>query len=328
VVIPSPVQHPRYASDKAIRGRMAAVGNIKKITKAMKMVASAKLRRCEDALKATRSFSAGILDLWGKEEKVLGIDGKEVTPSYAQFTATAASPTAGSTAETSTEGGKQIIPNSVLVLPITPDRGLCGSVSAQVNRAAKHRLNTLHQQNKPVMCVVMGEKARASLERNFFRDFQVTIGEHSKMKRRTFKQTSMLADHILKQPFESGEVVYNEFKNMLSFDSKLVRLPSFAQATADVNKFYPYEMEGNADTLSNLYEFSTAVRLHRYLAESDMVEFSQRVSSMGNSSKSAEEMLARLKLLYNRTRQARITTELVEIISGAAAAEADKEDGE
>jgi len=68
------------------------------------------------------------------------------------------------------------------------------------------------------------------------------------------------------------------------------------------------------------------VRLHLWLAETDMVEFSQRVTSMGNSSKSAEDMLGRLKLLYNRTRQARITTELVEIISGAAAADDQQEE--
>ena len=286
-------------------------------------MASAKLRKCEEALKISRAFGNGVLDLWGPEEMANPLAGDVNSTKTGEGSAqTAASATPiPTTAGTAEEGGRAIIPNSVLVVPITPDRGLCGSVSASVNRAAKARINRLHADGKQVMAVVVGEKARASLERNFNKDFLATLADHSKLKRRTFKQSAMLADHIVQAPFEGAEVLYNQFKNMITFETRDVRLPSFAQATADPKLFEPYEVEGEADVLENLYQFTLAVRLHLWLAESDMVEFSQRVNSMGNSSKSAEDMLNRLKLLYNRTRQAKITTELVEIISGAAAAD-------
>ena len=282
-------------------------------------MASAKLRKCEEALKVSRAFGGGVLDLWGPEELV---DQPDTAGAQGGGQTAAASTTAATATPASTEeGARAVVPNSVLVVPITPDRGLCGSVSASVNRAAKVRMNRLHEEGKTVMTVVVGEKARASLERNFKGDFLATLADHSKLRRRTFKQSAMLADHIVQAPFEGCEVLYNQFKNMISFETRDVRLPSFAQATADSKLFEPYEVEGESDVLENLWQFTIAVRLHLWLAESDMVEFSQRVNSMGNSSKSAEDMLNRLKLLYNRTRQARITTELVEIISGAAAAD-------
>lgn len=273
----------------------------------------------------SRNFSKGILDLWGPEEP---IDSAAATSSEGGVPKpTTQASSAQSTATTEgTEGKQAAIPNSVLLIPITPDRGLCGSVSAQVSRATKHRVAALQKQDKKVMLAVYGEKARASLERNFSADFTATVADHSKLKRRTFKQTALMASAIVSVPFESAEVIYNQFKNMINFENRDIRLPSFAQATADPKLFEPYELEGNPDALENLYEFTTAVRLHLWLAECDMVEFSQRVNSMGNSSKSAEDMLGRLKLLYNRTRQARITTELVEIISGAAAADDQKKE--
>ena len=296
---------------------MEAVGNIKKITKAMKMVASAKLKRCEEALKMTRAFTAGIADLWGPEEPAVkeGHDPNKIP---------AAAPSSQA-AEPAADGGKAVVPNSVMVLAITPDRGLCGSVSATVFRATRNRVNALHAAGKTVMLLVYGEKARAGLERNFSSDFTASVTEHTKLKRRSFKQSAMMANLLLQQPFEQAEVFYNTFKNMISFETRHMRLLSSQQAVSDNAKLLePYEVEGEAETMDNLYQFSLAVRLHGWLAESDMVEFSQRVNSMGNSSKSAEDMLSRLRLIYNRSRQSKITTELVEIISGAAAADDSK----
>jgi len=138
------------------------------------------------------------------------------------------------------------------VVSVTPDRGLCGSVSAQVSRASKARIKILNGQGKKVMVLIYGEKARASLEKNFSQDFVATYGDHSKLKRRTFKQTLSLAQTLAAQPYESAEVLYNQFKNMLSFESRLVKLPSFTQATADPKLFQPYEIEGDAETLQKI----------------------------------------------------------------------------
>lgn len=314
IIVPgAPVQSSkRYASEKAIQSRMEAVANIQKVTKAMKMVASAKVRRCEENMKLSRNFSQGILSLWGPELNVKDTNGNEVPLTVANTPVPS---------ETPVEGAKTIIPNSVMVVPVTPDRGLCGSVAAQVNRLTKRRVTELVEKGKKVHMVVYGEKARSTLERSFLPYMSSSATEHSKLKRRTFKQSCLMAEQFLSIPYETAEVIYNEFQNMMTFNNKHVRLLSFAQATADPKMFEAYELEGNSDTLENLYEFTMAVRMHRWMAESDMVEFSQRVNAMGNSSKSAEDVLARLKLLYNRTRQGRITTELVEIISGASAAE-------
>lgn len=284
---------------------MVAVGNIKKITKAMKMVASAKLKKCEESLTVSRNFARGITELWPEEQA------KELQKAAKKETGEAAGAAAT---------------NAYLIVPLTPDRGLCGSVSGQVNRATKAKVNGLVKDGKDVKLLTVGEKVRAALERAFNKHFVATVTDHSKLKRRTFRQTSDVASLILAQQFENAEILYNQFKNLISFETTAVPLLSVQQAVTDNKAFEIYETEGNPDLMQNLYEYALACRLNSYLAETDMVEFSQRVNSMGNSSKSAEDMLSRLKLLYNRSRQARITTELVEIISGASAADDQKKD--
>jgi F-type H+-transporting ATPase subunit gamma len=209
-----------------------------------------------------------------------------------------------------------------LLLAVTPDRGLCGSVNGSIVRATRAR--GLHHAGvgRTVSIIGLGEKTRAGLERLFAPHIKYTIGEHSKLRRRTFKQTVILADQLLSSvQFDQGEIVHNVFKNMISFETKTLGIQSLQQVLADPKTFEAYDVEGDADSFENFYAFAFALRLHGVLAESDMVEFSQRVNSMTNSSKNAEDMMTRLRLLYNRVRQARVTTELVEIISGATAAD-------
>lgn len=295
------VQQPsRNLSDRVLKQRMVAVGNIKKITKAMKMVASAKVRRAQDALTAARQFSQGVTNLF--PEPV--VESLEVTKQAVKVEAT--------------EGRN----GNYLLLAVTPDRGLCGSVNGSVVRATRAR--GLHHSHvgRGISIVGLGEKTRAGLERLFAKDIKHTIGEHSKLRRRTFKQSVVLADFLLANvSFDQGEIVYNQFKNMISFETVTVGVQSLQQVLADPKTFEAYDVEGDADTFENFYQFAFALRLHQILAETDMVEFSQRVNSMTNSSKNAEDMLVRLRLLYNRVRQARVTTELIEIISGATAAD-------
>jgi F-type H+-transporting ATPase subunit gamma len=209
-----------------------------------------------------------------------------------------------------------------LVLAVTPDRGLCGSVNGSIVRATRARGLHHAKVGRKISIVGLGEKTRAGLERVFSKDIKFTVGEHSKLRRRTFKQTAILADFLLQNvPFDQGEIVHNSFKNMISFETKTVGIQSLQQVLAEPKTFEAYDVEGDADTFEHFYQFVFALRLHGILAESDMVEFSQRVNSMTNSSKNAEDMITRLRLLYNRVRQARVTTELVEIISGASAAD-------
>lgn len=272
---------------------MVAITNIKKITKAMKMVASAKLRRSEEALNQSRAFSEALNSFWPTQ----------AAPDIS------VNPTAASTTD-----------KRLLFVGVTPDRGLCGSVNGAVTRACRNRLNWYVRAGKELQIVGLGEKVRAGFERNYPQFLVLTVGEHSKLKRRTFKQTAELTDFLLKYEFDNAEFVFNRFKNLMSFETTALVLANSTTALADSKTFEPYELEGNSDLLENFYEFSLAVRLQSIFAETDMVEFSQRVNSMTSSSKNAEEMLSKVRLLYNRVRQARITTELVEIISGATAA--------
>lgn len=294
VVVPS-----RNASDRVLKQRMVAVGNIKKITKAMKMVASAKVRRAQEALNNARQFSQGVLSLF---------------PTVQPESTDVNTPAVKSEGEGRT--------GQYLVLAVTPDRGLCGSVNGSIVRATRAR--GLHHQKvgRQMTLVGLGEKTRAGLERLFGKDIKHTIGEHSKLRRRTFKESVILADYLLQTvPFDQGEIVYNHFTNMMSFETRTIGVQSLALVQAEPKTFEAYDFEGDADTMENFYSWAFALRLHAILAETDMVELSQRVNSMSNSSKNAEDMLTRLRLLYNRVRQARVTTELVEIISGATAAD-------
>jgi len=265
----------------------------------MKMVASAKVRRAQDALTAAREFSKGVTEMFpevaveetGSTKKAVVAEGEGKTGNY-------------------------------LILAVTPDRGLCGSVNGSIVRATRARAFHHHTVGRPISIIGLGEKTRAGLERLFAKDLTHTIGEHSKLKRRTFKQTAILADFILHSvPFDQGEIIHNAFKNMIAFETKTMGIQSMREVLADPKTFEAYDVEGDADSFANFYEFAFALRLHGILAESDMVEFSQRVNSMTNSSKNAEDMMNKLRLLYNRVRQARVTTELVEIISGATAAD-------
>jgi F-type H+-transporting ATPase subunit gamma len=284
------------ASEKQLKVRMKAVGNIKKITRAMKMVAAAKLRRSQEALETARQFSKALTAAWPDPTKKTGEDAKAAADAAAAST------------------GKKAI------IGITSDRGLCGAVNSVVIRAIKAKFNAADKTNAPTI-VLFGEKSRAGLERTFGQYFGFAITEQTKLKRYTFKQAMIMSDLLSAQKLDDGVLFYNYFKSLLSFETREVAWPSFASSTADVNTFVQYDVEGDDDFFENFYLFRNAVRLFHFFAETDTSEYSSRMNSMGGSTKNAGEMLDRLRLKYNRTRQARITTELTEIISGAVALE-------
>jgi F-type H+-transporting ATPase subunit gamma len=281
------------ATEKQLKTRMKAVNNIKKITRAMKMVAAAKLRRSQEALEQAREFSKAMTAIWPDPVK---------------------------TAETKTEEKKTA--NRALI-GITSDRGLCGAVNAVVIRDIKGRLNALSDTDKlnpPTVCL-LGEKARIALERSFSQYFGFAVAEQSKLKRYTFKQAMAMANLLSEQKFDDSILVYNYFKSLLSYETRAIPWFSLETGLSNPNTFVEYEIEGDNDFWENLYEFRSSVRLFHFFAETETAELSSRMNAMGGSAKNAGEMLDRLRLMYNRTRQARITTELIEIISGAVALE-------
>jgi len=288
---PVKVQQRGMASEKQLKTRMKAVNNIKKITKAMKMVAAAKLRRSQESLESARAFSQSLTQL-------------------------IPDPKAGD-AKDEKKG-----PNRAFV-GITSDRGLCGAVNSVVIRDIKGRFNTMSEADKavpPTVCL-FGEKARIALERNLGHYFSFAITEQSKLKRYTFKQALHLATILNDLKLDDSLLIYNYFKSLLTYETRAVPWPSLQTVLNSENQFVEYEIEGDNDFWENLYDFRTAVRLFHFFAETETSELSSRMNAMGGSAKNAGEMLDRLRLQYNRTRQARITTELIEIISGAVALE-------
>jgi F-type H+-transporting ATPase subunit gamma len=282
------------ATEKQLKTRMKAVNNIKKITRAMKMVAAAKLRRSQEALEQAREFSKSMTALWPDPEK--------------------------KTAEAKTDEKKT---GNRALIAITSDRGLCGAVNAVVIRDIKGRLNSLSEAeraNPPTVCL-FGEKARIALDRSFSQYFGFAVAEQSKLKRYTFKQALAMASILSEQKFDDSIVIYNHFKSLLAYETRAIPWFSLDSGLANPNTFVEYEIEGDNDFWENLYEFRSGVRLFHFFAETETSELSSRMNAMGGSAKNAGEMLDKLRLMYNRTRQARITTELIEIISGAVALE-------
>jgi ATP synthase F1 gamma subunit len=298
-IVEQNVVQKRFVSSKSLRMRMVAVNNIKKITKAMKMVASAKLRKTQDALIVARNFVAPMNTLWPCEETIV---------------------------VNATDEAK-IIANEVkgkkyLFVAITADRGLCGSVNSAIGRAGKNKLNIITKA-ADVDILLFGEKGRAAFERGFNRNFSLAVSDYTKLKKSTFTQAATLTSIFLSQTgYDVGEILYNRFKNLMTFDTVTQPIQPMKTLLEESKLYENYEVEGGeADVLENLAEFRTAVRFFGLFAESETVELSQRVNAMSSSSKNAGEMLDSLRLKYNRGRQAKITTELIEIISGATAAE-------
>jgi len=258
----------------------------------MKMVAAAKLRRSQESLDQARDFSKSITAVWPDVEV------KTV------------------------EEGKHIVANRALI-GVTSDKGLCGAVNNVVIRSIKHRLNALSsaEREQPPAVITFGEKARAGLERLYKDFFSMTISEQSKNKRFNFKQAALVADELNELKLGDSVLIYNRFKNLLSYETRSIPWQSFETATSTPEVFQAYEVEGDNDFWRNFWEFRNAVRMYHFFAEAETSELSSRMNAMGGSAKNAGEMLDKLRLKYNRTRQARITTELIEIISGAVALE-------
>jgi len=286
-----PQVQKRFVSAKTLKLRLTVVKNIQKITTSMKMVAAAKLRKSEESLGLARDFTSPIINFWPEAKQ-------EITSA-----------------------------NSYLYVPITSDKGLCGGVNSAVVRDIRNSINKrVSSGHTNINIIPFGEKGRAGLERVFGKYFTTVVTELQKPKKIGFKQAAKVTGLLLKTKFDAGEIVYNKYKNMVSYTTTAVPLQPLPVLLLDTTALQPYELEGGNDVLENLYEFKLAIRIFQYLCEMDTSELSARMTAMSNSSKSAGEMIDALRLLYNRTRQAKITIELIEIISGASAAEETKSD--
>ena len=293
------------ASLKELRNRIASVRNTRKITSAMKMVAGAKLRRAQEAAEAARPYA----DRMGR---MLGSLARNMKGQ------------AGAPALLGGSGKDQ----THLLVTITSDRGLCGAFNSSIARRARVVARRLSGEGKTVKFLCVGKKGRENLRRDYggaIIDSVTDVGR----KQLRFSEADAIAGKIAAL-FAKGEVdvvtiVYNKFKSAISQIPTDLQLIPFAageepkEAAADgARAAYEYEPD-EKEILAELLPRNLSIQIFRALLESNASEHGARMSAMDNATRNAGEMIGKLTITYNRTRQAQITKELIEIISGAEA---------
>lgn len=202
-----------------------------------------------------------------------------------------------------------------LYIGVAADKGLCGAINSSIVRSVRDLIDKHGDAAKTGNILCIGEKSKQGLERRFSGMFKTTLAEAGGTLNPTFRQVSILADYWMKIDFDVTFLYFQKFKSMIAYNTtQEIFLKDYS-----ADKFADFEMEGDPDIIQNFMEFRAAVKLYYFMAENQASTLSSRMNAMDNSSKNAGEMIDRLQLLMNRTRQAKITTELTEIISGAAA---------
>ncbi|KAK7203521.1 ATPase, F1 complex, gamma subunit domain-containing protein [Myxozyma melibiosi] len=202
-----------------------------------------------------------------------------------------------------------------LIIVSSSDKGLCGGIHSQISKAVRARLASAPDAD----LVVMGEKAKVQLARTYANNIKLSFNNIGK-EVPTFAEALIIADQIkqLESKYDDIEIFYNHFKSGISFEPTSV--PAFTEQTLTSSpNFSAYDIE--EELADDLTEFSLANAIYWALAEGYACEQSARRSAMDNASKNAGDMIGRYSILYNRTRQAVITNELVDIITGASSLE-------
>ena len=320
---------------KSIRKRISSVKNTQKITKAMKMVAAAKLRRAQDAALALRPYAQHL--------NQIASDVAERFLAEPQVEDLVSTPTAGASADGAAEGGmdpKRLIQKILLgqnesrirLVVVSADRGLAGAYNSGLFRRCERFFVDQQGLASPpaIDLVVLGKKGR-----DYFRRRPVKIAhelagvEPKTAKDRAKELGTLLGGSLLRGETDAIYVCYNEFKSVASQAVRIERiLPLRLRPTvrrgeevADEPKnLIDFEYEPGRDAvLEHLLPLYLEAELNRILLESIAAEFSARMRAMDSASRNAKEMIGRLTLQYNRARQASITKELMEIIGGAEA---------
>ncbi len=287
---------------KDLRNRIDSVKSTKKITQAMKMVAASKLKKAQNLAEKSRNYSAGIEDIVRKillseenlDHPLIGTSEKEI--------------------------------NKSLVIVVSSDRGLCGGLNTNLIKKTKLLVKDLESQNKNVTIVCIGKKGYDALslyyENNFnynFKFINITDIDYTSLQ--------SLGNDIIKN-FSKGNfnecfVLYNFFKSVISQEVKIERILPYKKSNYEIkeneNDIY-FEFEPDVEqVLSKILPKNFVVQVYKTILESRASEQGARMTAMDNATRNAGEMIDNLSLKYNRQRQAMITKELIEIISGAEA---------
>jgi F-type H+-transporting ATPase subunit gamma len=288
---------------KDLKIRINSVKSTQKITSAMKMVAAAKLRRAQEQAEAARPYSARmdrmIASLAGKST---GVGGPKLL--------------AGTGSDA-----------THLLVVMTADRGLCGGFNTSIVRAARNRIRALEGEGKTVKILCVGKKGKDQLRRDYSRLIEDSI-EGVARKNVEFASADEIGGRLI-QMFENGEfdvctLIFNRFQSAMTqiVTEQQVIPASVPEAANDddagVAGLYEYEPDEEG-ILAELLPRNVATQVFSALLENTASEHGARMSAMDSATRNAGEMIDKLTLTYNRTRQAFITKELIEIISGAEA---------
>jgi F-type H+-transporting ATPase subunit gamma len=290
------------ANLKDLRGRINSVKSTRKITQAMKMVAAAKLRRAQQQAEAARPYAE-------RMERMLGSLGAAV----------AGSPDAPKLLVGS--GADKVH----LLVVVTADRGLAGAFNTNVSRYARNLIRELEIQGKTVKVITVGRKGATYLKRELASRVVEEINYVGK-KRVGFEEADTLATRITAM-LEAGEfdvctLVYNRFRSVIAqVPSAQQLIPTVLPEAAPAEgaqAWYEYEPD-EATILAQLLPKNLAIQIYRAMLENSAGFFGSQMNAMDSATRNAGDMINKLTLTYNRTRQANITRELIEIISGAEA---------
>jgi len=289
------------ASLKELRNRIASVKATQKITKAMQMVAASKLRRAQSAAEAARPYAE-------RMERVLANITSSVTPSP-------------ESPRLMVGTGKDGVH---LLLVCTSERGLCGAFNSSIVRLARERANKLQAEGKTVKFLLVGRKGYDQLKRQYEKQILEVVDLRA-VRALGYENANEIAQKAVAR-FEAGEfdictLFYSKFKSVISQipTAQQIIPPVFEKKeTSGAGAIYEYEPE-EEDILADLLPRNLATQIFRALLENAASEQGARMSAMDNATRNAGDMIKKQTITYNRTRQAMITKELIEIISGAEA---------
>ena len=286
---------------KDLKNRIESVKNTRKITKAMQMVAAAKLRRAQDAAEASRPYSERFNTVLASLAASVG--SSESAPILLRGT------------------GKQDVH---LLIVMTAERGLCGGFNSNIAKLARSHAAKLKQDGKRVKIITVGKKGRDALKRDLGEYFveHVDLSEFKSIK---YANAQAIAKALLARfddsEYDVATIFYSKFVNVVSqipTDQQIIPAIFDDQSSASETAVYDYEPDEET-ILADLLPRGVATQIFAALLENGASEQGARMSAMDNATRNAGDMIDKLTIEFNRSRQAVITNELIEIISGAEA---------
>jgi F-type H+-transporting ATPase subunit gamma len=288
--LPLQMTQVRFASEKAIKERMDATANINKITETMKMVSSSKMKQDEARLLTARPYQSWVTGLHPAKQ------------SLESFTTKI-----------------DELPDKNLFVLCTSDKGMCGAINSSMGRYMKALLPKILKKKKDVSLFLIGDKGRGQLAKAFSENITQCCTDSKAPY--SYSLASAIAQDVSPLKADAVHIVFQKYVSAIAYEATVITLTPPDALKEEPYVEYEFEPDNKPELLEDMWEMSIATSLYTSMLETAASEQSSRMNAMENASKNGGELLKALSIEYNRARQARITTELCEIISGASALE-------